>query len=136
MDDLGVEFVDTYSSVFLPITGLGGLFSSSLSAGIVECLPRMEGTLLPSDALSFPLDAASSSHPFSPDAILGRCLPSRRRSVRLIDPYLPPPLERAGGSVCEADATDEDRSDGTLLEVEAEAEGEVTIERREDREYK
>lgn len=113
MDDLGVEFVDTCSSIFLPIFGLGGLFSSSLSAGIVVCLPRVEGTLLPSDALSFPLDASSSSHPFSPDAILGRCLPSRRRSVRLIEPYLPPLLEGAGGSVGEADGADEERPDGT-----------------------
>lgn len=112
MDALGVKFVVTCPSIFLPIFGPGGLFSSSLSARIVECLPRVEGTLLASDGLPFPLDASSSSHPFSPDAILGRCLPNRRRSVRLIDPYLPPPLEGAEDSDGEADATDEERSEG------------------------
>lgn len=65
----------------------GGAFSL-VGEGGAALRPRVEGTRLVEARGS-----GGSSHPSPPDAIRGKCRPSRRRSVRLMDPYLSFPPE-------------------------------------------
>lgn len=67
-------------------TGFVGDGGVSRAEAAASCRPNVEGTLgCPEGTLTLPV---SSSQPSPPEAILGRCLPSRRLSVVLRDPYL------------------------------------------------
>ena len=93
----------------------GGVFS--VPTGAVELRLNEEGTRLPDGSRPCP-PISSPSHPSPPDAIRGRCLPKRRRSVLLIEPYLSFPPD---GGARVPEETDEvsgwvDRPDGTYRE--------------------
>lgn len=97
--------------------GLVGDAGTSLAATGPSCRPSVDRTLgCPETVLPDPI---SSSQPSPPEAIRGKCRPSRRRSVVLIDPYLSVEAPAVDASPDETGGRPRESPDETYLELVA-----------------